>query len=310
MSSRVRRANPADAAALRAIRLEALLDSRDAYGTTYADVADWDLERWADLLATNAYFLGEVDGAVRGMAQGGYHDDFPGQTWLFGMFVGPDARASGLADELIDAVEEWARLAGAGELHLAVVLEMSRAVSFYRRRGFVEVGEVRYMKRNPSRQIQTMARPLTSATDLRVALVSAVDLYDLRRRVLRANDPAARVANAADEDGATRHYGGYVDGELLVSASFFAEGGSAPGEYQLRYMATDPRVQGRGYGAGVLAVAEHHLASEGATRLWANARDSALGFYRRLGWRVIKGSEHVSLETQIAHTVIEKDLSP
>jgi GNAT superfamily N-acetyltransferase len=145
-------------------------------------------------------------------------------------------------------------------------------------------------------------------SNLRVALVAATDLYDLRRRVLRANDPAAHVANPADEDPATRHFAGYVDGELLVSASFFAEVGSG-GVYQLRYMATDPRVQGRGYGAGVLNVAERHLAGEGATRLWANARDSALGFYRRAGWRVIEGSEHISLETQIAHTVIEKDLA-
>ena len=142
-----------------------------------------------------------------------------------------------------------------------------------------------------------------------MARVAAVELYDLRRRVLRNNDPAANVVNAADEDRATRHFAGFVDGELLVSASFFADADDSD-VYQLRYMATDPRVQGRGYGAGVLAAAERHLSSEGVTRLWANARDSALGFYRRLGWRVIAGSEHISAETQIPHTVIEKDLAP
>ncbi len=157
MTLRVARASGSDADALRAIRLEALADSPGAYGTTYDDVVGFDREHWADLVAANAYFLGKIDGAVRGMAQGGFHDDFPGQTWLFGMFVGVDARASGLADALVDAVADWARDAGAHELHLAVALEMSRAVSFYRRRGFVEVGEVRYMRRDPSRQIQTMA---------------------------------------------------------------------------------------------------------------------------------------------------------
>ncbi len=138
-----------------------------------------------------------------------------------------------------------------------------------------------------------------------MAVVAASELYDLRRRVLRNNDPAVNVANPADEDPAARHFAGYLDGELMVSASFFADGA---GVYQLRYMATDPRVQGRGYGAAVLAAAERHLGREGATRLWANARDSALGFYRRLGWRVIEGSEHISAETQIPHTVIERDL--
>ena len=138
--------------------------------------------------------------------------------------------------------------------------------------------------------------------------MAAVELYDLRRRVLRNNDPAANVVNPADEDPATRHFAGFVEGELAVSASFFADADT--GAYQLRYMATEPRVQGRGYGARVLAAAERHLANEGVTRLWANARDSALGFYRRLGWRVIEGTEHISAETQIPHTVIEKDLAP
>ena len=139
-----------------------------------------------------------------------------------------------------------------------------------------------------------------------MARVGAIELYDLRRRVLRNNDPAANVVNPADEDRATRHFAGFVDGELAVSASFFAS--DEPGVYQLRYMATDARYQGRGYGAGVLTVAERHLASEGVTRLWANARDSALGFYRRCGWRVVEGSEHISEETQIPHTVIVKDI--
>lgn len=142
-----------------------------------------------------------------------------------------------------------------------------------------------------------------------MVLVGASTLYDLRRRVLRAGRLDAVVANPADEDPLARHFAGYLGARLVVSASFFAEDRpDAPGARQLRYMATDVDVQGRGLGAAVLAGAEEVLAREGVRTLWANARDSALGFYRRCGWRVIEGSEHISAETQIPHTVIVKDI--
>jgi GNAT superfamily N-acetyltransferase len=71
-------------------------------------------------------------------------------------------------------------------------------------------------------------------------------------------------------------------------------------------MATDFDVQGRGYGALVLEHAERELKYLGAQQLWANGRDSALGFYLRTGWLALEGSEHLSPETQLPHTVIFK----
>ena len=145
--------------------------------------------------------------------------------------------------------------------------------------------------------------------DFRVERVDAARLLDLRRRVLRAGRPEADVTNRDDEHADARHFAGLLGERVVVSASFFAVDGSfGPGARQLRYMATDVDVQGRGLGLAVLAVAEGVLAHEGVTTLWANARDSALGFYRRAGWRVVEGSEHISAETQIPHTVIVKEL--
>jgi GNAT superfamily N-acetyltransferase len=98
----------------------------------------------------------------------------------------------------------------------------------------------------------------------------------------------------------------------VVSASFFPS--SPPMNptlvtYQLRYMATDFDVQGRGYGALVLAVAEEDLRALGAEQMWANGRDTALGFYQHVGWLTVEGSEHLSPETQLPHTVIFKRLN-
>jgi GNAT superfamily N-acetyltransferase len=76
--------------------------------------------------------------------------------------------------------------------------------------------------------------------------------------------------------------------------------------YQLRYLAVDFDVQGRGYGAQVLDVAERALRDAGAAQLWANARDTALGFYLKTGWELVPGSGHLSAETQLPHHQIVK----
>jgi GNAT superfamily N-acetyltransferase len=144
--------------------------------------------------------------------------------------------------------------------------------------------------------------------DFHARRVDAAVLLDLRRRVLRAGRLDAVVTNPDDDDADARHFAGYLGERVVVSASFFAVEGPLGATRQLRYMATDLDVQGRGLGAAVLAAAETALAAEGVRALWANARDSALGFYERCGWRAIVGSEHVSAETHIPHTVIVKDL--
>ena len=65
-------------------------------------------------------------------------------------------------------------------------------------------------------------------------------------------------------------------------------------------------MQGRGYGARVLEVAERALRDAGAEQFWANARDTALGFYLKTGWELIPDSDHISAETQLPHHVIVK----
>ena len=126
---------------------------------------------------------------------------------------------------------------------------------------------------------------------------------------MRNDDPAIYHPDARDEDETSLHYGGLLGPRLVVSASFFpspAPINSTLITYQLRYMATDFDVQGRGYGARVLAFAEDDLGALGVEQVWANGRDTALGFYESVGWQRVDGSEHLSAETQLPHTVIFK----
>ena len=149
-------------------------------------------------------------------------------------------------------------------------------------------------------------------SELRVERVGASLLHELRRRVLRGNDPTKNAGVARDDELATLHFGGFVDDRLVVSASFYLTKAPVNEElvsYQLRFMATDFDVQGRGYGATVLAFAFEALREKGGEQVWAYARDTALGFYVATGWSVVEGSEHLSAESQLPHTTIVKSLA-
>ncbi len=155
----VRRGGAEDAVALRAIRLEALADTPEAFGSTFEETSAWGDDRWREVAASWTYFLALEDGAAVGMATGGYHDQHPG-SWLFGMYVTPRLRGTGVADALVASVVAWARSEGAGELFLHVTELVPRARVFYERVGFVATGDTATLRRDASVAMITMVRRL------------------------------------------------------------------------------------------------------------------------------------------------------
>ncbi len=156
----MRHATAEDAGALRTIRLEALKDTPEAYGSTYEESLLWTRRQWRKVAKTRNYFLAECGGVVRGMASGGYNEERPGTWWLYSMYVSPSQRGSGLARQLVDVVVAWARGEGATELHLHVGSRSARARGFYTKLGFVERGDVIVMDRDPSIGLHTMVMSL------------------------------------------------------------------------------------------------------------------------------------------------------
>lgn len=145
---------------LRAIRLEALRDTPEAYGSTYDESLRWPTRKWRRMAKDWNYYLGECEGVVRGMASGGFNEEHPGTHWLYGMYVAPIARGSGLATQLVDAVATWASRQGGRQLYLHVTSSVVRARAFYRKVGFVENGETILMDRDPSITLYTMVKAL------------------------------------------------------------------------------------------------------------------------------------------------------
>jgi GNAT superfamily N-acetyltransferase len=156
----VRPAESDDWSKLRAIRLEALTNAPEAFGSTYVVAAKLSNYQWRSMIERSLYFLAERDGSVVGMVSGGLNDRHPGTHWLYGMYVTPSARGSQTASLLVDAVVTWARSDGATELYLHVTSIAERARAFYARMGFVATGVNFGMDRDPRLIMMTMRKSL------------------------------------------------------------------------------------------------------------------------------------------------------
>ena len=137
------------------------------------------------------------------------------------------------------------------------------------------------------------------------------ETYELRRRVLRNNDPGAEVHIREDDRADAWHIGAIADGRVIATASFYGipcrQRPDVSAVAQLRMMAVDERWQETGVGSAVLRQAMEHLKREGVELLWCNARSTASGFYEHLGFELI-GEPFVETVTGLKHQVALRDL--
>jgi GNAT superfamily N-acetyltransferase/SAM-dependent methyltransferase len=127
--------------AWRRVRLAALADAPDAFGSRLADWEDAAEDRWrARLSVPGALDLVATDGdRTVGMASGMPAE--AGHAELISMWVDPAARGKGIAASLIEAVVQWAVTAGHTMLGLSEMPDNVRARRTYERCGFVAVDE-------------------------------------------------------------------------------------------------------------------------------------------------------------------------
>lgn len=144
----VRRLMPADAGLFREIRLEALQQAPEAFGSTFEQEGSQSLARFEEVLAQADVFGAFRDADLIGMAgfrgHTGAKQAHKGSLW--GMYVRASARGTGVARPLVEAVLAHAR--DRVELvQLTVVKENEAAQRLYRRCGFVAYGlEVHALK--------------------------------------------------------------------------------------------------------------------------------------------------------------------
>ena len=118
--------------------------------------------------------------------------------------------------------------------------------------------------------------------------VPAVVTYALRAAVLRPDGGA--ITWAGDEDPATFHLAARI-GQQLVGVVRFSPAPcpwrTATDPWQLRGMATDAEVRGRGAGRAMVADGLVRVTERGGDLVWCDARVAAAGFYERMGFTVV-----------------------
>jgi RimJ/RimL family protein N-acetyltransferase len=149
----VRRAVVGDEPILRALRLAALTESPDAFGSTYdrevaRTPADW--RRW---LSPGATFILEDGGQTMGLVAGMQDASDATAVQLMAMWGHPRLRGSGAADALIAAVIAWACEQPARVVRLRVIKANDRARQCYERHGFRAIGKESVRQRDGAIEI-------------------------------------------------------------------------------------------------------------------------------------------------------------
>ena len=132
--------------AYRAIRLRALGDAPDAFGSTLGAEEALAPESWAARLARSTTsgidraLAAEMHGALVGLAWAKVDADDAAIVNLFQMWVAPEARGQGVAGALLGEAVRWARARGAQALQLGVACTNDAALRLYEGAGFVEAG--------------------------------------------------------------------------------------------------------------------------------------------------------------------------
>ncbi|KZL20121.1 Acetyltransferase (GNAT) family protein [Pseudovibrio axinellae] len=110
--------------------------------------------------------------------------------------------------------------------------------------------------------------------------IPAVLTYNLRQSVLWPDSPIERVKVPKDEQAL--HIGAYEGENLIGVGSFFSD---LP-FVRLRKLAVLPEKQGCGVGSRLIRFAASQPDLQKAEQLWCDARQDAVLFYQRLGFRI------------------------
>ena len=127
---------------LKAIRLRALTEDPDAFGSTLSRELAFTEAAWRERLRRprSVHLVGRVAAEDAGLAMACENPYVADAAGLFGVWVAPEHRGRGLAASLCLACIEWARAAGFPRICLDVADSNVEAIALYERLGFRPTG--------------------------------------------------------------------------------------------------------------------------------------------------------------------------
>lgn len=143
----------------RDIRLNSLSESPDAFAATVSSEQEVDEPIWRARMNRSQRLLAETEGddqpvGVVSLRIDKREDEDTPYGELFGLWVKPQLRGSGIADKLLDALLERARSQELGAVIYWVGTDNAPAVAFASSRGFLPTEYRRPMKEN-SRDVES-----------------------------------------------------------------------------------------------------------------------------------------------------------
>lgn len=163
----VRRLQADEWQAYRAIRLRALADAPDAFGSTLAAEQVLPDETWAARVAKSAEsgidcaLVAEESGVFVGLLWAKVDAQEADRVNLFQMWVAPEARGRGVAAALLDQALGWIRERGTRVVHLGVNDANGGALRLYGRAGFRAIGAPYPMREGAPHMEQEMRLDLS-----------------------------------------------------------------------------------------------------------------------------------------------------
>ncbi len=125
---------------------------------------------------------------------------------------------------------------------------------------------------------------------VKIKQIKFEETYPIRQIVLRPNRPLETCFFQGDELETTVHFGLFYQGELAGIISLFKNNNSlfsAEDQYQIRGMAVLPIYQKFGFGKRLVEYSELFLSEQKVSTVWFNAREVAVGFYKKQGYNLI-----------------------
>ena len=161
----IRPLQPDEAEAFRELRLRALREAPDAFGTQYEVMVRLTPEQWAGRNRPSPdrpgrMFVAGEPGALVGCSRSSLDPDRPSFGDVTSMWVNPEQRGVGIGAALLIVCEQWARDHGRTEMALAVTEANGAARRVYERAGYRGTGEMEALRPGSPLSVERMEKSL------------------------------------------------------------------------------------------------------------------------------------------------------